>query len=87
MNVTRDVNAPRRPFDGKELRALRTAGAHTVTEVAGAVGVRDRTIERWERGQMTPQGEMLSRVERLVHVLSVEAAEGLSIPPPNHLAN
>ena len=57
-------------FTPERLRVVRTDAELSISDLASCVGVRDRTIERWERGDMHPSGEALARVERVLSALT-----------------
>ncbi len=47
---------------GKRLKELRNEAGLTQTKVAKAIGVSEPTISLWERGERTPNIEMLSKL-------------------------
>ena len=63
-------NASVRDFDPSKLRELRTIAGISVSEVAVVLGVRDRTVERYEAGTMIPRNATRVQVERILAALS-----------------
>ena len=67
--VAWQTSAPRESFDRTALRERRKRAGISVTEVAMALGCRERAVQRWEAGDRTPRHPMLQQVERIISAL------------------
>lgn len=70
-----DPKADRMAFSPDALRTLRVSNGLSVSDLASIVGVRDRTIERWQRDEMTPCVSTRLRLERVLARLAKGFAE------------
>ena len=50
---------------GRELRRKRGAGGHTLDSLAAKLGVSDKTIGKWERGEAMPSATNIRALEKL----------------------
>ena len=69
-NLVANDDAVRLGFAPSVLRTARQDAGLSVSDLASMVGVRDRTVERWERGDMRPKSEALARIERVLAELA-----------------
>ena len=65
-----DRAAERIEFTSDALRSFRISAGLSISDLASVVVVRDRTVERWLRGDMKPSPSTLVRVERLLAALT-----------------
>jgi len=64
-------------LSGYNLKALRTARGLTQEQVAGALGVSQQAVAKWERGQAEPS---LAKWKVLADLLGIEADWGVTAP-------
>jgi transcriptional regulator with XRE-family HTH domain len=57
-------------WDGEEIRRRREAKGFTIPEFADAVGVSERAVSKWERGESEPYGRNYAAIVRVLSDVS-----------------
>ena len=66
---------------GDFLKTLRTGKGLTQKEAGRRLGVSDKTVSRWERGEILPDLEALAAIARFYNVSEAEIVLGDRLPP------
>lgn len=57
---------PREPYSPDALRRMRLNADLSVSDLASILGVRDRSVERWEADRAMPQPPARRQIERMI---------------------
>jgi DNA-binding transcriptional regulator YiaG len=74
--MTKKLHARRALPPPAQRRAIRQAAGASQADLAGALGVTQETVSRWERGERSPSGVLVSEYVELLRLLSREALDG-----------